>query len=185
MSLISIHRSTVRRLVRYGSVSAVSTATTLLLLGLLVLLGWPAVLSNVTATAVGTVPSFELNRRWVWGQGQNRSIARQVVPYCLLSLAGLVLSTVAVHVASDATGGASRLVHTAAVEAANVGTYGLLWLIQFALCDRVLFRDKTFTAQAQVAPRPDSDDGSSVCPVTAQAATPSQRKDTVGQPIPG
>jgi len=133
--------SRVRRLVRYGSVSAISTATSLTLLGLLVLFGWPAVLANVVATSVGTVPSFELNRRWVWGRGpgQSRSFRRQILPYCLLSLAGLVLSSVAVHVAADATTTSSRLLHTVAVESANIGTYGALWVIQFVICDRILF----------------------------------------------
>jgi putative flippase GtrA len=133
-------RSTWRRLVRYGSVSAIATTTSLLILGLLVLLGWPAVVANVVATAVGTVPSFELNRRWVWAQDGRRSLVRQALPFCLLSFAGLVLSSVAVHIAADATVGSSRLVRTAAVESANVGTYGALWVIQFFLCDRILFR---------------------------------------------
>jgi putative flippase GtrA len=132
---------TLRRLVRYGSVSAIATGTTLTLLALLVLLGWPAVVANVVATAVGTVPSFELNRRWVWGRatGRSRSFRRQILPYCLLSLAGLVLSTLAVHFAADATAGSSRFLHTAAVGTANIGTYGALWLIQFVVCDRILF----------------------------------------------
>jgi putative flippase GtrA len=132
---------TIRRLVRYGSVSTIATGTSLSLLGLLVLLGWPAVVANVVATAVGTVPSFELNRRWVWGRGtgQSRSFRHHILPYCLLSLAGLVLSTLAVHIAADATATASRLLHTVAVETANLGTYGALWLIQFIICDRILF----------------------------------------------
>jgi putative flippase GtrA len=133
--------STVRRFVRYGSVSAISTATSLSILGLLVALGWPAVMANVLATVVGTVPSFELNRRWVWSRRTTRrSWVHHVLPYGLLSLAGLVLSTLAVHVAADATAGSGRLWHTVAVETANVGTYGSLWLIQFVLCDRVLFK---------------------------------------------
>ncbi len=154
----------VRRFLRYGSVSALSTATSLLVLGLLVLAGWPAVVANLTATAVGTIPSFELNRRWVWGRRNERSFVHQVLPYCLLSLAGLALSTVAVHVAADATGGSTRLVHTAAVELANLGSYGALWLIQFFLCDRLLF-----TARAQGTPAVATDDGSKV---TVDSATP-------------
>jgi putative flippase GtrA len=130
-----------RRLIRYGSVSAISTATSLTLLGVLVgLLSFPAIWANVIATTIATVPSFELNRRWVWAQRGQRSLLRQATPYFLLSLTGLVLSTFAVHLASDATSATSRLVHTAAVEMANVAAYGALWIIQFVLCDRVLFR---------------------------------------------
>jgi putative flippase GtrA len=133
-------RPHVARLVRYGSVSAIATATSLTLLAALVgVVGLGAVWSNVLATAVGTVPSFELNRRWVWSRGGEGLQPRQVVPYVLLSFTGLVVSTVAVHLASDATVSATRLVRTAVVEIANFGAYGTLWIVQFVLCDRILF----------------------------------------------
>jgi putative flippase GtrA len=134
-------RAVCRRLIRYGSVSAISTATSLTLLGVLVgLLSFPAIWANVIATTIATVPSFELNRRWVWAQQGQRSLLRQATPYFLLSLTGLVISTFAVHLASDATSATSNLLHTAAVEMANVAAYGTLWIVQFVLCDRVLFR---------------------------------------------
>ena len=136
-------------MIRYGSVSAVSTATSLTLLGILVgLLSFPAVWANVVATTIATVPLFELNRRWVWAQRGQRSLLRQAMPYFLLSLTGLVISTFAVHLASDATTDASRLLHTAAVEMANVAAYGTLWIVQFVLCDRVLFRSPGVAADA-------------------------------------
>jgi putative flippase GtrA len=129
-----------RRFVRYGSVSAISTVTSLVILGLLVgPIGFPAIWANVIATAIATVPSFALNRRWVWAQRGRESVLRQATPYFLLSFAGLILSTIAVHVASDATINSSRLMHTAAIELANIGTYGALWIVQFVLCDRILF----------------------------------------------
>ena len=125
---------------RYCAVSAVSTATGLTTLGLLVgVVGMNATLANVVATGLGTVPSFELNRRWVWAHDGKRSLARQVLPFVALSFAGLLLSTLAVHVAAAHTTGWSRGWHTAAVEAANVAAYGVLWVVQFFLLDRVLF----------------------------------------------
>ena len=134
-------RDVLRKLIKYGSVSAISTATSLTILGVLVgLANFPAIWANVIATSIATVPSFELNRRWVWAQDGQRSLVRQAAPYFLLSFAGLVLSTLAVHLASAATSDATRLFHTAAVELANVAAYGALWVIQFVLCDRILFR---------------------------------------------
>jgi putative flippase GtrA len=130
----------VAQLLRYSAVSGVSTATSLSILGVLVgLFGVDAVLANVVATAVGTVPSFELNRRWVWGDRTERSVLRQVAPFCTLSFAGLVLSTFAVRVVSARTIDWSRGWRTLAVEAANVTAYGALWVVQFVLLDRVLF----------------------------------------------
>jgi putative flippase GtrA len=134
-------RRTLRRFVRYGSVSAISTVTGLSILGLLVgVLSFPALWANFIATALGTVPSFELNRRWVWSHHAKRSVKRQVVPYSAIALAGLVVSSVSVHLAADLTEHWSRLVHTVAVLIANLASYGALWFLQFVVCDRVLFR---------------------------------------------
>ena len=138
--------TTFRRLFRYGSVSVVSTVIGLSLLGLFVgVLRWPATWSNVVAVGIATVPSFELNRRWVWAQDGPRSILRQALPYFLLSFAGLVISTIAVRLASGATINSTRLVHTAAVEMANIAAYGSLWIVQFVLCDRILFRSRSIS----------------------------------------
>lgn len=131
-----------RKLLRYAGVSAVSTSVSLSLLGLLVATGttspgW----ANVIATAVGTVPSFELNRRWVWGKGGRRSV-REVGPFWVLSFSGLALSTLAVSLASRwATAAGWGLgARTLVAQAANVATFGSLWVAQFFLLDRVLFR---------------------------------------------
>jgi len=125
---------------RYSAVSAVSTGTSLTTLGVLAgVAGVDATVANVVATTVGTIPSFELNRRWVWAHHGRRSVIRQVVPFVALSFAGLVLSTVAVHVAAARTADWSPGWHVVAVEAANVGAYGALWVVQFFVLDRVLF----------------------------------------------
>jgi putative flippase GtrA len=131
------------RLVRYTAVSGVSTTTSLVTLGILVgLAGVPATWSNVMATAVGTVPSFELNRRWVWNTSGRRSLFGQVVPFCTLSFAGLVVSTVAVGIVADHTTGWTHWGHTLAILSANVAAYGTLWVAQYVLLDRVLFRER-------------------------------------------
>jgi putative flippase GtrA len=134
-------RAALRRLVKYASVSAISTVTSLTVLALLTgALGLNAVLANIVAVGVGTVPSFELNRRWVWSQPRHGARATQVVPFCLLSFSGLVISSGAVQLAAETTAGDGRLWHTIAVEVANVGSYGALWLVQYFLCAQLLFK---------------------------------------------
>src|SRR5271170_1433247 len=131
------------QLLRYSAVSGISTVTSLTILGVLVgIFGVNAVVANVLATAVGTVPSFELNRRWVWFDHSQRSVLRQVAPFCSLSFAGLVISTLTVRLASARTSDLGRAWHTLAVEAANVAAYGGLWVVQFFLLDRLLFRPR-------------------------------------------
>ena len=133
---------TARRLLRYGAVSAVSSTLSLTVLGVLVATRTlPAGWANVVATAVGTVPSFELNRRWVWGRSGRRSIVAEVGPFCAMTFAGLALSTIAVGFASAfaASSGLSSGLRTLLIEAANVAAWGSLWLAQFFVLDRVLF----------------------------------------------
>jgi putative flippase GtrA len=135
-------RAQLHRLLRYGSVSVVSTTVSLTVLGVLVASrvvapGW----ANVVATTAGTIPSFELNRRWVWNKTGRRSMVSEIFPFCALSFLGLALSTAAVAVAGQwadhaAVGATTR---TLAVEGANVAAFGLVWMGQFVLLDRVLF----------------------------------------------
>ena len=132
------------KLVRYGAVSAISTVTSMAVLGLLVATGtltpgW----ANIVATAVGTVPSFELNRRWVWGRTGRRSLSGEVGPFTALSFAGLALSTLAVSVAGHLAAGLATAPRTIAVEAASIAAFGSLWLVQFVLLDRLLFATRT------------------------------------------
>jgi putative flippase GtrA len=147
----------VHQLVRYGAVSVVATSVSLSVLGALVATrAVPATWANVIATAVGTVPSFELNRRWVWGKRGRRSVLAEIGPFCILSFAGLALSTLAVGAAASwaASAGAGGTVRTLVVESANVAAFGSLWIVQFLLLDRVLFRRATRDSPPAPAPAP-------------------------------
>ena len=131
------------RLVRYAAVSAISTSVSLTILGVLVATqavtaGW----ANVIATAVATVPSFELNRRWVWAKQGPRSLHKEAVPYFALTFVGLGLSTLAVSTAAGVAsahhvGTAGR---TVVAMFANLTGFGTVWIAQYVILDRVLFR---------------------------------------------
>ncbi len=131
------------KLSRYSAVSVISTVISNVLLVVLVggnvmTAGW----ANVIANTAGIVPSFELNRRWVWGKRGHRSTGSEVVPFCVLSFAGLVLSTIGASLAEHWAlhAGASDSVHTVAVVLGSAAAYAPLWLVQFALLDRWMFR---------------------------------------------
>lgn len=134
-----------QRLFRYATVSAISTVLSLSTLGILVeTRAVPAGWANVIATSVGIIPSFELNRRWVWGKSGQRSVLAEIGPFCAMSFAGLALSTVTVSAAASyAThAGFSNEARTVLALLANIGAFGTLWLAQFVILDRVLFRVK-------------------------------------------
>jgi putative flippase GtrA len=148
-------RRRLERLARYASVSAVSTAVGLSTLAVLVDVGhWPAGWANAVATGLGTIPSFELNRRWVWGRHGQRSLRREVAPFVLLCLVELVASSLAVHAAAQWTAaqGWSEGARTAVDLAANLATYGLLWVAQYVICDRALFGRRTVTVASGDGP---------------------------------
>jgi putative flippase GtrA len=137
--------------VRYGTVSVVATATSLSVLGVLVsTTAVPAGIANGLATAVGTFPSFELNRRWVWQRSGRRSLRAELVPFWILSFTGLALSTLTVTLAAAwaDTAGLDGLTRTAAIEAANVVAWGSLWVAQFLILDRFLFRTRATVTPA-------------------------------------
>ncbi len=124
---------------------SVSLITTMISVSILTfgtaVIGLAAWLANVVATSVATVPSYHLNRRWTWGRTDASNPVREVLPFWVLSFAGLVLSTVAVGVADSwaTAAGLAGSVHTATVVAAQLSGFGALWIVQFVLLDRVLF----------------------------------------------
>ncbi|MBI2704262.1 MAG: GtrA family protein [Actinobacteria bacterium] len=150
-----------RQLVRYGAVSVISTTVSLIVLGSLVQLDtMPAAWANAVATAAGTVPSFELNRRWVWNKRGRRSVLAEIGPFCILSFAGLGLSTFTVALTAQwaLAVGLDSTWRTIAVELANLTAFGSLWVAQFLVLDRVLFGRRARAAQQavdSVAPPPD------------------------------
>jgi putative flippase GtrA len=95
--------------------------------------GWSAVMANVVAVSVGCVPSYTLNRYWVWGKRGRNHLVREVLPFWGLALVGLVFSTVAVAVA-DRWWDSTLL-----IAGANLAAFGVLWVAKFALFDALMF----------------------------------------------
>jgi putative flippase GtrA len=144
---------------RYGTVSLIATVTSLTVLGVLVsTTAMPAAMANVIATAVGTFPSFELNRRWVWRRTGRRSMRAELVPFWIVSFAGLALSTCAVILSAAwaDSAGLQGFARTAAIEVANIAAWGSLWVAQFLVLDRFLFRTEVTSSPTLVTtPFPD------------------------------
>ena len=127
-------------------VSVVSTVVSVtILVAATVGLGMAAWMANVVATAIATVPSYHLNRRWTWGKRDASDMWREILPFWVLSFTGLVLSTIAVALADVWTSGvhfSSPVFHTLVLLTAHLSGFGLLWIAQFIILDRVLFADR-------------------------------------------
>jgi putative flippase GtrA len=134
-------RATLQRMSRC---LVVSVGTTLLSAAILIALalgaGVPAGSANVIAVCCGIAPSYLANRHWVWGCSGRGNLAREIVPFWMLSLAGLVASTVAVSVVASAVAAWSTSARAIVFPLANLSVFGALWIVQFALLDKVLFK---------------------------------------------
>ncbi len=132
----------VTRLARCMGVSVITTIISVTTLAAATAgFGLEAWVANVLATAVATVPSYHLNRRWTWGKRDASDVWREVMPFWLLSFAGLVLSTLAVALTDSWLHGShlGEPLHTLVILTAHLSGFGLLWVAQFLLLERVLF----------------------------------------------
>jgi putative flippase GtrA len=134
-----------KKMVRYTMVSVVSTIVSLGVLGLVFGVAhlWSEVPSAVFANAVATVPSYYLNRRWAWGKAGRSHLVKEVLPFWLVSFAGLALSTWAAAMARDFSDSHNlhHFGHTVVVLGANLAAYGVLWVGKFLLFEQ-LFRHR-------------------------------------------
>jgi len=122
------------KLLRYCGVSAVNVVTGLSTLAFAhAVLGWSAVASSVSAWAVSTVPAYLLSRHWVWQQRGSHSISAEIMPFWILALAGLAFSTLVVALVALFTD------KTAMIMLANLGAYGVVWVIKYLVIDNLMW----------------------------------------------
>lgn len=143
-----------RRLIKYSMVSVVSVIVSQVAL-LIALYFVTATWSNIIAVAVGTVPSYELNRSWVWGKSGKSHLLKEVVPFWGLSFLGLVISTLAVKVVSE------HVIHDATPDttweklvilATSLGAFGVLWIGKFLIINKLLFHHKPEPISDELSP---------------------------------
>ena len=123
---------------RYVSVSLFGTVTTQILLWFTHgKLGWSGVASNIFSVTVTSIPSYFLSRYWIWGKNDKNRFWGEVMPFWGLAVAGLILSTLFVAIASQWSDS------TIVVSLANLAGFGVLWVAKFLILDEVLFKSQT------------------------------------------
>ena len=136
-----LQRPGLRKLVKYSMVSLISVVVSQIVQFGSFFVTHNGVLSSIMAVAVGTVPSYELNRRWTWRKGGPSHFWREVVPFWVMSFIGLVFSTLCVYGAErwaddrdlSKTGTAFLL------NGASLAAFGLLWVGKFLIINHLLF----------------------------------------------
>jgi len=131
----------IRKLVKYSMVSAISIVVSVSVQQVAFFLTHNGVLSQIVAVAVGTVPSYELNRRWTWRKNGPSHLWREIVPFWVMSFVGLVFSTACVYVAERWAEGRdlSKGKTSVLILFASLAAFGLLWIGKFLIINHLLF----------------------------------------------
>ena len=61
--------------------------------------GWGGGSSNAFAAIIASIPAYLLSRAWVWEKTGSHSVAREVVPFWVITFIGLGVSTLAAEFA--------------------------------------------------------------------------------------
>ena len=131
-----------RKMVRYSMVSVVAVPVGLLGLAIgLEVFGMSPGWAGVFGACVGAVPSYYLNRSWVWGKTGKSHLMKEIVPFWLISLVGVLFSGWIEALAGHWTKahGIEGLARLVLLLAANVAGFGVLWAAKYMLFNKVLF----------------------------------------------
>lgn len=97
--------------------------------------------ANVVAVGISAVPAYYMNRIWVWGKRGKSHWKKEVLPFWLFTLAGLLLSTIVIWVVHRFTD--AKLV----INFSQLASFGVLWVIRFFVLDKLfhveVFEDDT------------------------------------------
>jgi putative flippase GtrA len=122
-------------------VSVISAITSLVILILVygVLRLWNEVVSTLVANILAGIPSYYLNRKWVWGKGGRSHIWRELVPFWVMSISGIgfALYTAALAQSYANAHHLQHLARTALVIGANIAAFAILWILKFLILNRL------------------------------------------------
>ena len=131
-----------KRMIKYTLVSVVSVVVSQIVLGALLFgFHWSGRNGQIVACSVATIPSYYLNRTWVWGKGGRSHLMKEVVPFWTLAFIGLAFSTWCADYADshahDWVSGKSA--HNLVVMVFALGAFGVLWFGKFIIFNKILF----------------------------------------------
>ena len=130
-----------RKLIRYTSVSAITTVVSFVTIALVYGAGLTS--SEVAATMIGNLvaaaPAYFLHRTGVWGKRGRSHLLKEVMPFWTMVVLGIGVSTLGAmavrHVVNQHQW--SHLVDTALVSSANVVSFAVFWVLKIALFNRI------------------------------------------------
>lgn len=132
--LARVREADYRKMLKYSAVSAIAfPVTQVMLLLFTVGFDWSFVMANVVAVTLMAFPAYVLNRYWVWGKRDKNRFATEILPFWLVTLIGLGLSTLFAHYADQ------WFDSPLAVNVANAVGFGVVWVFKFLFLDKLMF----------------------------------------------
>jgi putative flippase GtrA len=95
-------------------------------------------LSNILAVCISAVPAYYMSRSWVWGKKGKSHFKKEVLPFWIFVVTGLILSTLLVRWATDyAHGTLTGRAEDLLPNLVNMAAFGILWVLRFFLFDKL------------------------------------------------
>lgn len=138
-----------RKLIRFTSVSVISTLTSQFCLFILFnVIGLGVIESTVLANVIATVPSYNLNRRWSWGKSGKSHLVKEIIPFWVISALGIGTSFFGSLIAKGVVNAHKypHVSHAAAwpklgqwviVAVANFGSFGIFWVLKLMVFNKI------------------------------------------------
>lgn len=127
---------------RYVLVSVVNVVNHQLVLQLALLSwGWSGGWANAFAASVAAFPAYFMSRYWVWEVRGRSSLRNEVLPFWVIALVGLVVSSLTAEAAD-------RLFdHPLMISAGSLVGYFVVWVAKFLLLDLLFGRSRVSTGE--------------------------------------
>jgi putative flippase GtrA len=129
-------------MLRYSMASVVSLVVSVICLAIFVgPIGMRAWVGATLATAIASIPSYYLNRKWAWGKSGKSHFMKEVVPFWGLAFLGWGFSTLCVHLMENHADQQhySHLVKTGTVTVVYVAAFGVFWVVKYVIFNKLVF----------------------------------------------
>jgi len=130
-----------KKLIRFTMASAITTSVSLTTI--LVVYGFHIISGIISATLFGNfvaiLPSYYLTRAWAWGKRGRSHWRREVLPYWLMSFAGIAFSLLGATWVKQIvhTHDLDHSVNTALVAGMNLVSFAVFWVLKILLFNRI------------------------------------------------
>lgn len=99
--------------------------------------------STLAGNLIGTLPAYNLNRRWTWGKRGRSHFRQEIVPFWVMSMLGIAFSQLGAWWAKHEVKSHvwSHLTNTGLVTVTNLFCFGVFWVLKLFVFNRIFRLD--------------------------------------------